>query len=72
MKKLTIEDRQAVLLQVLKDNIGTGIATFGVTKDVVSPLIKQGLIHKDTYKYTGGCTLTKRGQNYVKTIKVTV
>lgn len=60
-KQLTIKEKQEVLLSVLKENIGKGIATFGVEKEVAKPLIAQGFIHKDTYRFTGGCILTKRG-----------
>jgi predicted transcriptional regulator len=66
LKQLSIAEKQEVLLAVLKDNIGKGIATFGVGKDVAGPLIKKGLIHKDTYKFTGGCILTAKGVLFVQ------
>ena len=34
-------------------------AFFGQPKEIVNPLIKRGLLHKDTYKFTGGAKATK-------------
>lgn len=64
-KQLSIEEKQQVLLEVLKGNIGTGVATFGVEKEVAGPLVKKGIIHRDTFRYTGGCILTKQGIEHV-------
>lgn len=66
-KPLTIEEKQEVLLNVLKES-DPGIAVFGVDKDVVKPLIKKGMIHSDTFKYTGGARLTTEGHKFVKTL----
>ncbi len=66
-KPLTIEEKQEVLLNILKES-EPGKAFFGVEKDVVNPLIKKGIIHKDTFKYTGGATLTLEGREFVKTL----
>lgn len=64
-KQLSIQDRQEVLIAVLKEGLakhGPGWAVFGIGKEVVKPLIAQGLIHADTYKFTGGATLTKEAR----------
>lgn len=61
MKKiLSIQDKQEVLIQVLREHTEPGYAIFGISKEIANPLIKAGILHKDTYKYTGGCTLTKQ------------
>ena len=62
---LTIEEKQGVLMSVLCEGIFNQpekYAIFGIEKEVVGPLIKKGWIHSDTFKYTGGATLTKAGK----------
>ncbi len=63
-KQLTIEEKQEVLLEVLMSR-DENFAVFGIEKEVVKPLIKQGKIHADTYRYTGGARLTKKGRGEV-------
>jgi predicted transcriptional regulator len=41
-------------------------AVFGVGREIVNPLIKAGKIHKDTYRYTGGAKITKKGRELYK------
>lgn len=60
-KKLTIEERQEILLNVLRSN-NDQFAVFGVEKEVVMPLIKEGKLHSDTFKFTGGAKLTLKGR----------
>lgn len=70
MKKLlSIEEKQGILMSVLCEamfNKPAGYAIFGIEKEVVKPLIKKGWIHADTFKYTGGATLTKVGEEMLK------
>ena len=64
-KQLTIEEKQEVLIQALKEGEAQhpqGYAIFGISKEVVQPLIKSGVLHKDTYRYTGGAKLTEKGR----------
>lgn len=65
-KPLTVEEKQEVLIQALKEgeaeNPGKGYAIFGIEKEVVQPLIKRGVIHSETYRYTGGARLTQKGR----------
>lgn len=60
-KQLTISEKQEVLLNVLRSN-KENFAVFGVEKEVVLPLIKRGLIHRDTFRFTGGAKLTMKGR----------
>ena len=58
-----------VLLTTLLEGEGNnpkGYAIFGIEKEVVKPLIKLGYLHSDTYKYTGGATLTSIGRQITK------
>lgn len=65
-KQLTTKEKGEVLINVLLES-KPGTAVFGVHKDVVNPLIKKGFIHKDTFKYTGGATLTAKGKELKNT-----
>jgi len=68
MKQLTIEEKQGIVMSTLLENEYNkpGYALFGIEKDVIKPLIKKGWIHSDTYKYTGGATLTNAGRAMLK------
>lgn len=57
---LSIKDKQEVLIKELESLKGTGTALFGVEKEVAAPLVKSGVLHKDTWKYTGGCILNSK------------
>ncbi len=65
-KQLTIEEKQEMLIQALKEgeieNPHKGYAIFGIEREIALPLIKEGILHKDTYRFTGGATLTKKGK----------
>ena len=52
----------------LTQSIITGKAYFGLPKLFVDPLIKKGLIHKDTYKFTGGAIATKKAKELYNTL----
>lgn len=67
MASLTIQEKGDTLMTVLLE-MPEDHAVFGVSKDVVTPLIKQGYLHADTYKYTGGAKLTKKGRTYQPSI----
>lgn len=56
---LSIQEKQEILIQVIREN-GPDVAIFGVEKAVAQPLVKKGILHKDTYRYTGGCKFAKR------------
>lgn len=68
MKKqqLTIKEKQDVLIKALKEGVAENnsmqYAIFGIEKDVAMPLVKSGILHKDTWRYTGGAVLTKLGR----------
>ena len=57
---LSIKAKQDVLIQVLTEKQGTGEAIFGIEKEVAAPLVKSGILHRDTWKYTGGCILNSK------------
>lgn len=62
MKKfLTTEEKQEEVLKFLREH-GTDFALFHLDRAVVKPLIKRGLIHADTYRFTGGARLTAKGR----------
>jgi hypothetical protein len=61
MNKLTVEEKQEILLDVLRHN-DEQFAVFGIEKEVAMPLVKKGLLHKDTFRFTGGCKLTTKGR----------
>jgi hypothetical protein len=56
-----IKEKQQMLLEHLAAK-EPQYAVFGQPKEIVNPLIKRGLIHKDTYKFTGGCVITAKGR----------
>ena len=58
-KQLTIKEKQEVLLELLKNNPEKK-AYFGIEKEVALPLVKAGILHRDTYRYTGGCILNSK------------
>lgn len=67
--KLTTAEKQGILLGSLLEGEfkhSQGYAIFGIGKDVVKPLINKGWIHSDTYKFTGGATLTEAGRTLLK------
>lgn len=57
---ITIKEKQEVLINLLKEKIGTGVAIFGIEKEVALPLVKAGILHRDTYRYTGGCIIDRK------------
>lgn len=59
--RLSIKEKQEVLLEILKNNPERK-AYFGIEKEVAEPLVKQGILHKDTWKYTGGCILNSKNK----------
>jgi len=65
-KQLTIKERQEVLINVLLEG-GEKYAIFGIEKEIAKPLIEKGYLHKDTFRYTGGATLTKKGRELKNT-----
>lgn len=71
-KQLTIEEKQEELLKALQEGEvehPQGYAIFGIEKEVVKPLIASGVLHKDTFRYTGGAKLTQKGRDYLKMVK---
>lgn len=68
MKALTTEEKGQELVKFLQGK-ESKFAVFGQPKVVVQPLIKKGLIHSDTFKYTGGATLTEKGRTFIHTSK---
>lgn len=62
MRQLTIKEKQETLLDVLREKEETGEAIFGIEKEVALPLVKSGMLHKDTWKYAGGCILDRKKQ----------
>jgi len=63
--KIGLNEKESILLV---ESINTGRAYFGLPKFFVDPLIKKGLIHKDTYKFTGGAIATKKAKEIYKTL----
>ena len=61
MKKLTVIERAAILIDELKSR-PKGWAVFINDKELGKFLLAKKIIHKDTYKFTGGMTLTKQWQ----------
>ena len=70
---ITINDKMNVLLVALKEgelSHPNGYAIFGIEKEVIKPLIRLGWLHSDTYKFTGGATLTAIGRQIAATKEI--
>jgi len=68
MRKALTDGEQDLIKQLGRGQVdeGKNMAVFKVSPDVAKSLISKGILHKETYKFTGGAKLTPQGKEIYK------